>query len=419
MNTPLYTSAIAAATAAGVVTRPFRLPEAVWAVGGAMLIFILGIIPPAEVWSGITKGFDVYLFLIGMMLLSELARREGLFDWIAVIATSYAKGSSRRLFVLVYVVGIIVTALLSNDATGVVLTPAVYAACRAANVKDPLPYLLICAFIANAASFVLPISNPANLVIFAGGDMPPLSRWMGTFLAPSIGSIALTFVALYWSQRRALADDTIAPRVERPRLTLSAKLAGGGLILTAILLLGASAMHLNLGIPTFVAGVLTTLLVLAIVRQHPIGIIRDVSWSVLPLVGGLFVIVEAINHTGVTAMLVEELRTISLQSEPRAITIAGIGVAFLSNLVNNLPAGLFAGSAVQAAQVSDRIAGAVLIGVDLGPNLSVTGSLATILWLSALRREGLSVSASSFLKVGVVVMVPALLSSLAVLLLEH
>ncbi|WFU11915.1 arsenic transporter (plasmid) [Rhizobium sp. CB3090] len=419
MNTPLYTSAIAAATAAGVVTRPFRLPEAVWAVGGAMLIFILGIIPPAEVWSGITKGFDVYLFLIGMMLLSELARREGLFDWIAVIATSYAKGSSRRLFVLVYVVGIIVTALLSNDATAVVLTPAVYAACRAANVKDPLPYLLICAFIANAASFVLPISNPANLVIFAGGEMPPLSRWMGTFLAPSIVSIALTFMALYWSQRRALADDTIAPQVERPRLTLSAKLAGGGLILTAILLLAASAMHLNLGIPTFIAGAVTTLLVLANVRQHPIGIIRDVSWSVLPLVGGLFVIVEAINHTGVTAVLVEELRTISLQSESRAIAIAGIGVAFLSNLVNNLPAGLFAGSAVQAAQVSDRIAGAVLIGVDLGPNLSVTGSLATILWLSALRREGLSVSASSFLKVGAVVMVPALLSSLAVLLLEH
>jgi arsenical pump membrane protein len=384
-----------------------------------MLIFVLGIIRPDEVWSGIAKGFDVYLFLIGMMLLSELARREGLFDWIAAIATSYAKGSSRRLFVLVYVVGIIVTALLSNDATAVVLTPAVYAACRAANVKDPLPYLLICAFIANAASFVLPISNPANLVIFAGGEMPPLSRWMGTFLLPSVMSIVVTFIALYWSQRRSLADDTIAPHVERPQLTLSAKLAGGGLILTAILLLTASALHLDLGVPTFVAGVLTTLLVLAIVRQHPIHIIQGVSWSVLPLVGGLFVIVEAINHTGVTAVLAYELKTISTQSEAQAIAIAGVGVAVLSNLVNNLPAGLFAGSAVQAAQVSDHVAGAVLIGVDLGPNLSVTGSLATILWLSALRREGLSVSASSFLKVGVMVMLPALLSSLAILLLEH
>ena len=416
MNAALYTSVIAAATATGVVVRPFRLPEAVWAGAGALLIFVLGIIPPADVWSGLAKGFDVYLFLVGMMLLSELARREGLFDWIAAIATSYAKGSPRRLFVLVYIVGIVVTALLSNDATAVVLTPAVYAACRAAKVKDPLPYLLICAFIANAASFVLPISNPANLVIFAGGDMPPLSRWMGTFLVPSIVSILVTFVALYWTQRLALADDTIALDVERPKLTASAKLAGGGLIITAVLLLAASAMHLDLGLPTFVAGVLTTLLVLALVRQNPIGIVRGVSWSVLPLVAGLFVIVEAINHTGVTAVLAQQLTTISSQSDGQAVAIAGVGVAFLSNLVNNLPAGLFAGSAVQAAHVSDRVAAAVLIGVDLGPNLSVTGSLATILWLSALRREGLTVSAVSFLKVGVVVMIPALILSLVALI---
>ncbi|WP_028749631.1 arsenic transporter [Rhizobium mesoamericanum] len=416
MNAALYTSVIAAATATGVVVRPFRLPEAVWAGAGALLILVLGIIPPADVWSGLANGFDVYLFLIGMMLLSELARREGLFDWIAAIATSYAKGSPRRLFVLVYIVGIVVTALLSNDATAVVLTPAVYAACRAAKVKDPLPYLLICAFIANAASFVLPISNPANLVIFAGGDMPPLSRWMGTFLVPSIVSILVTFVALYWTQRDALADDTIAFDVERPKLTASAKLAGGGLIITAVLLLAASAMHLDLGLPTFIAGVLTTLFVLALVRQNPINIVRGVSWSVLPLVAGLFVIVEAINHTGVTAALAEQLATISSQSDGQAVAIAGLGVAFLSNLVNNLPAGLFAGSAVQAAHVSDRVAGAVLIGVDLGPNLSVTGSLATILWLSALRREGLTVSAISFLKVGVVVMVPALILSLVALI---
>jgi len=94
---------------------------------------------------------------------------------------------------------------------------------------------------------------------------------------------------------------------------------------------------------------------------------------------------------------------------------AGIGVAVVSNLVNNLPAGLMAGHAVQAAHVPETVAGAVLIGVDLGPNLSVTGSLATILWLEALRRENVSVSAWAFLRLGVVVMVPALLLALAAL----
>jgi arsenical pump membrane protein len=415
MTEAAITWSIAGLTAIGVVTRPFRWPEAVWAVFGAALLLAFRLIGPADVWAGVSKGFDVYLFLIGMMLLSELARREGLFDWVAAIATSHAKGSPRRLFLLVYVVGVVVTVFLSNDATAVVLTPAVYAACRAARVKDPMPYLLICAFIANAASFVLPISNPANLVIFAGGEMPPLSRWMQTFMLPSIVSIVVTFACLYWTQRRALAEDSIARSVEEPALSHSARLAGWGLVATAIILIGASAMNVDLGIPTFAAGVTTTILVLALTRQSPVETIRGISWSVLPLVAGLFVIVEAVNHTGLTALLSGKLASLAAQSQGQAVGAAGLSVAIVSNLVNNLPAGLFAGSAVQAAHVPDAIAGAVLIGVDLGPNLSVTGSLATILWLAALRREGLHMGAWVFLKLGIVVMFPALILSLAAL----
>ncbi|ASW08467.1 arsenic transporter [Rhizobium sp. 11515TR] len=417
MTESAITWSIAGLTALGVVTRPFRWPEAIWAVLGAALLVTLRLIGPSDVWTGISKGFDVYLFLIGMMLLSELARREGLFDWVAAIATSHAKGSPRRLFVLVYVVGVVVTVFLSNDATAVVLTPAVYAACRAARVKDPMPYLLVCAFIANAASFVLPISNPANLVIFAGGEMPPLSRWMQTFLLPSIVSIIVTFVFLYWTQRHALAEDTIAREVGQPALSRSAKLAGWGLIVTALILIVASAMNVDLGIPTFVAGLLTTVIVLALTRQNPLETVRGISWSVIPLVAGLFVIVEAVNHTGLTALLSQKLALLAAQSQTQAVGAAGLSVAIVSNLVNNLPAGLFAGSAVQAAHVPDSIAGAVLIGVDLGPNLSVTGSLATILWLAALRREGLHMGALAFLRIGALVMFPALILSLAALAL--
>ncbi|WP_137136389.1 arsenic transporter [Rhizobium sp. FKY42] len=418
MTSLTMTWLIAGMTAFGVVFRPFRWPEAVWAVAGAAMLLLFNIIGWSSAVSGVLKGFDVYLFLIGMMLLSELARREGLFDWIAAIATCAAKGSPRRLFCLVYAVGIVVTVFLSNDATAVVLTPAVYAACRAAKVKDPLPYLLICAFIANAASFVLPISNPANLVIFAGGEMPPLSRWLATFLIPSIAAIGVTFVCLYVTQRKALMADEVAENIATPELTHAGKVSGVGLCITAAVLVVASALHLDLGIPTFVAGIITTLGVLLLTRQNPLEVLRGVSWSVLPLVAGLFVVVEAVNKTGLTSHLVQQLATLAAESEAQAIAIAGTGVAIVSNLVNNLPAGLFAGSAVQAANVSDAIAGAVLIGVDLGPNLSVTGSLATILWLTALRREGIHMSALAFLKLGVVVMTPALAAALGVLILQ-
>ena len=193
--------AIAGVATLGVISRPLRVPEYVWAVLGAAALVGFGLVPWRDALAAANKGTDVYLFLIGMMLLAEIARLEGLFDWLATHAVRHARGSAKRLFLIVYGVGTLVTILLSNDATAVVLTPAVYAAATAARVA-PLPYLFVCAFIANAASFVLPISNPANLVIF-GAHMPPLARWLYHFTLPSIASIVVTYAALRFTQRRA------------------------------------------------------------------------------------------------------------------------------------------------------------------------------------------------------------------------
>jgi arsenical pump membrane protein len=130
-------SIIALATA-GVVTRPFRLSEAVWAVAGAVALVLLGFLPWGDALNGIRRGIDVYLFLTGMMLIAELARQEGLFDYLAALAVEHARGSPQRLFLLIYLVGTAVTVLLSNDATAIALTPAVYAATRAAGAA-PCP----------------------------------------------------------------------------------------------------------------------------------------------------------------------------------------------------------------------------------------------------------------------------------------
>jgi arsenical pump membrane protein len=395
-----------------VIARPWNLPEFIWAIAGAALLVLFNLLPWPDALAAAGKGMDVYFFLIGMMLLAEVARKEGLFDWLAAQAVRHSRGSAKRLFLIVYVVGTVVTVLLSNDATAVVLTPAVYAATRAAKVK-PLPYLFICAFIANAASFVLPISNPANLVVF-GTQMPPLSDWLRIFALPSVAAIVATYLALRLTQRDAL-DAKVASVDRISRLSLGGKLAALGIAMTAIVLLAASALGRDLGFPTFIAGVAVAGLVLAIARQSPLPVLKDVSWSVLPLVAGLFILVEGLNRTGVLPALARMLKETALAS-PRAVSwIAGILVAVASNLANNLPVGLMAATTTQTAQVPAHVTGAILIGVDLGPNLSVTGSLATILWLIVLRREGEHVSALRFLKLGIVVMPPALLLSLLAL----
>jgi arsenical pump membrane protein len=417
---PVYATpliwAVATLATLGVLFRPFRLPEPFWAMAGALLLCVAGLLPWRDALEAVARGNDVYLFLAGMMLISELARKTGLFDHVSALAVRSAQGSARRLFVLVYGFGIAVTAFMSNDATAVVLTPAVLAATRAARVRNPLPHLYACAFIANAASFLLPISNPANLVLF-GERMPPLMGWLARFTLPSVVAIVMTFVALYWTQREALAE-RIADDVQTPPLTLQAWLTTAGIALTGVALLTASLRGMDLGWPTFLGGAATLLAVCATQPRLLRPAVTEVSWGVLPMVAGLFVLVAGLSQTGLTAQLAHWVRELSMQHGSDAVMGAGIAgalVGVVSNIVNNLPAGLFAASALAAGHASETVTAAVLIGVDLGPNLSVTGSLATLLWLTALRREGHVVSAGTFLKTGAIVMPLALLPALAVL----
>jgi arsenical pump membrane protein len=397
---------IAAGTIAGVLFRPKDLPEAVWACLGALLLVVSGLLPLSQAGAAVGRGTDVYLFLTGMMLLSELARSEGVFDWLASHAVTAARGSRARLFGLVYLVGIVVTVFLSNDATAVVLTPAVYAAVLKAKTKA-LPYLFICAFIANAASFVLPISNPANLVLY-GKTLPPLITWLRTFLLPSVFSIGVTYAALRWVLRKALAGP-VEDGIQQVKLSDEGRLAAWGIMGTGAVLLCASGFGLDLGLPTCISAAIAVLAVTRVKGGAIVEIAKGVSWSVLPLVAALFVLVESINRAGALHDVGNDLEWCVRIPRFAGSLAASFGIAGLSNLMNNLPSGLLAGGALQAVDVPGNIRDSLLIGVDLGPNLSVTGSLATVLWLIALRREGEQINGWVFFKVGLIVMPPALL----------
>lgn len=395
-----------------ILIRPKNWPEAVWACAGAVLLVLSGLLSPAAALHAVGEGLDVYLFLIGMMIVSEVARREGVFDWLATRAVRASRRSQPRLFILVYAVGVAVTTFLSNDATAVVLTPAVLAAIKAAGT-GPLPYLFACAFIANAASFVLPISNPANLVVYHG-HMPTLGTWMAAFALPSAASIVITFFMLRWLARKylgAAVEATPEERLLHPRGRLT--LAGIGVL--ALVLMTCSALDVNLGAPACAVGIAVAAVIS--VRDHstPKALAKEISWSVLPLVAGLFVLVEGLDRAGALRDAVDELNRMKAWPLAESALCSGFGIAFVSNVMNNLPSGLISAAAIQAARLTGPLRDSVLIGVDLGPNLSITGSLATILWLIAIRREGLHVGFWSFLKWGALVMPPALFVSILML----
>jgi arsenical pump membrane protein len=408
MLSHILLSSIVALSILLMLLRPRGIPEFYWVCGGALLLVALRLVPLPLADSAIAKGTDVYLFLIGMMLLSELAR-EHVFDWLSSIAVRRASGSTGRLFTLVYAIGTLVTIFMSNDATAVVLTPAILTVVRKARVK-PLPYLFACALIANAASFVLPISNPANLVVFRQG-MPPLGRWLVAFGVPSILSIATTYAVMRVLFSKDLKS-TIEETVDAKELTANGKLVLAGLGLMIVVLLTASAQGKDLGLPTCLAALAVTAVVSIKARSNPMQLAREISWGTLALVAGLFIMVDAVESMRALRYTEAALNWAKGLTPALAALVTSFTVGVANNLFNNLPLGLIAGATLQATHATGLMANSILIGVDLGPNLAITGSLATILWLIALRKEKLDVSFWDFLKVGMVAMPVAMLAAI-------
>lgn len=380
-----------------MIVRPFRTNEAWWAAGGAVALVATRALSPQQAGGALARGIDVYLFLVGMMALAEFARVEGVFDWIATHAVRAAGASRARLLLLVYAAGIVTTTFLSNDATIVVLTPAVLAA-LARTDAEPAPFVVACALVANAASFTLPIANPANLLFFADG-MPPLASWLASFALPAIASLALTYAALVLLFRKDvraplhLADGLAAA----PRAAASATL-----VLAAVVLVVTASRAGALGVVTFALGVAATLVATTRRRRAPLDIARGVAWPVVILTAGLFVIVEALDVAGAAALPRALFAFASHAAAPLAKPVVAVAAALASNVVNNLPVAMDVGRYVGRAHPAQPLAAAALVGVNVGPNFTVNGSLATLLWLAILRRHGVRMTAWRFAAIGCV-----------------
>ncbi len=401
---------IAALAIVGVLVRPFRIDEAWWAGAGALGLLAIGAISPPAALAALGRGVDVYLFLIGMMGLAEYARIGGLFAWVATVAVRSARGSRLRLLAIVYGAGIITTALLSNDATIVVLTPAVIDALRRCEAPAPA-YVIACALVANAASFVLPISNPSNLLVFAGG-MPALGTWLATFGAASIAALGVTFAVLAWWFRRDLSGTSPADdaAVATPRVQTTIMLC-----LAAAVIVATSALQGPLGTVTFACAAVALLSAARQRREDGAAIVQRIAWPIVALTASLFVIVAAVNEHGGRDATRAVLAWCASFAEPWSRVAIGFVIAAASNVANNLPVGLSLGETLPHAHATATATHAALVGVNLGPNASVNGSLATLLWLAIVRREGIGVSAWRFAAVGTAATVPALLAALLLL----
>ena len=380
------------------VVRPRGLPEAVAAVPAAAVVVVLGLVSPHAAWAETRTLLPVVAFLVAVLALSHLCDAEGLFAAAGDLMARLSRGRPQRLLGAVFVVASVVTAVLSLDATVVLLTPVVFATAARSGMR-PKPFVYACTHLANSASLLLPVSNLTNLLAFTASGLS-FSRFGALMALPWVAVVAVEYVVLRLFFRTDLGvalpshGRTGDARRRTPGATstpvsrLSVTLVGATLVGFVV----ASVLGVP---PAWAAAVGAAVLAgraLAQRRTTARALLAAANVPFAVFVLGLGVIVAAVVRSGLGDVVGGFLPTGS--SFLDLLAVAGVA-AVAANLLNNLPAVLLLVPLALAAGGAPAVL-AALIGVNVGPNLTYVGSLATLLWRRVLRDHGADAELAEF-----------------------
>ncbi len=390
-----------AGTLVCAVVRPRGWPEAVFAVPAVGVLLLSGALPADQAGAELKSLAPTIGFLAAVLVLADMCDRHGLFDAAGAWMARASGGRPVALLALVFAIASVVTAVLSLDATVVLLTPAVLTTVARLRLRAK-PHAYACTHLSNSASLLLPVSNLTNLLAFRASGLS-FARFGAIMSLPWLAAIAVEWAVL----RRFFASDLVG-RGEtdlgppRPVPVFPVVVV----VLTLVGFFIASLVHVA---PAYAALAGASALALpALVRRRlparDLVLALDVPF--LAFVMALGLVVKAVSLHGLSSLVGRLMPGhVSLWS---LLVVAALA-AVLANLMNNLPAVLVLLPAAAAAGPGEVLA--VLIGVNAGPNLTYAGSLATLLWRRAQRQRGEELPTSEFLRLGAVTVPPVLLAA--------
>ncbi|MFK8908160.1 SLC13 family permease [Streptomyces sp. YS-3] len=388
------------------VVRPWGWPEAVVAVPAAGVVIACGAISWGHAQAEAVRLGPVVGFLAAVLVLAQLCDDEGLFQACGAWMARTAAGKPRRLLAQVFVVASVITAVLSLDATVVLLTPVVFATAARLGVR-PKPHVYACTHLSNTASLLLPVSNLTNLLAFTASGLS-FTRFAALMTLPWLAAIGVEYVVL----RRFFATDLdagapVRTEGEPPALPLFALLTVVGTLAGFVL---TSAVGID---PAWAAAAGALVLATrALVRRRttPAALVGAAALPFLAFVLALGIVVRAVVDNGLASGLAH-----LVPGGTGFLALLGVAAlaAVLANVINNLPAVLVL--LPLTAPTGPGAVLAVLLGVNIGPNLTYAGSLATLLWRRIVREHDSDVDLGEFTRLGLLVVPLAL--ALAVLAL--
>ncbi|ODU03915.1 MAG: transporter [Pseudonocardia sp. SCN 72-86] len=390
--------------------RPRGLPEAVAAVPAAAIVVAVGLLPVPAALAEVAALGPTVGFLAAILLLGRLAEAEGVFEWLGARLAAGSRGRPVRLLGLVFAAASATTVVLSLDATVVLLTPVVLLTARRLAVPARA-HAYACGHLSNSASLLLPVSNLTNLLAFGAAGVSFLG-FAGLMALPWVVAIAVEYVVLRLFFRADLPAPTPTPTPPAP--TAAPQAPRFALVVLGLTLVGFGVSS-TIGLePVWVAAAGAVVLAVRSLTTRRIdaaGVVRAVDPLFCLFVLALGIVVAAVSAHGLTDLLRTLVPTQDATSLLALLAVAGTA-AVLANVVNNIPATLVLLDVVATAPPDSRtgLVLAVLLGVNIGPNLTFVGSLATLLWRQVLGARGTRVAAGEFTRLGLLT-VPAALAA--------
>ncbi|MEW6662123.1 MAG: arsenical efflux pump membrane protein ArsB [Bacillota bacterium] len=412
---------IFAATLVIVIWRPGNINEAIPALIGALLALLTGVVTWYDVWFVGTMVWNATFALIAIMIISAILDQIGFFQWAALSLAKKAGGHGHSLFFTIILLGSLITVFFNNDGTVLVLTPIVIGMAQQLSLplRQALPLVVACGFIADTASIPLVVSNLVN-ILTADYLQLGFGAYAAMMVVPGLAGILASALVLYLFYRRDIPTQIDTGQLPEPATAVKdwwlcrVALAILGLVIAGYFI--GSWFHLPVSL---IAGTGSMLLLLISTFRKTINprlILRQAPWPIVAFAMGMYLVVYGLGHLGLPVLLAELLHQAIGESQIKASLVSGSLFTATAALMNNLPSAMISSLAVAATSfetpLKETVALACIVGNGIGAKLTPVGSLATLMWLHILRQKGIDLSWTYYLKVGLVLTPFVLLATL-------
>lgn len=415
------------ATIVLVIWQPRGLGVGWSATLGAVLALLTGVVSLGdipEVWHIVWNATATF---IAVIIISLLLDEAGFFEWAALHVARWGKGSTRKLFAFIILLGAAVSALFANDGAALILTPIVIAMLLALRFSPAatLAFVMAAGFIADTASLPFVVSNLVNIVSADYFNIG-FTEYASVMVPVNVVSVLATLAMLLWFFRRELPATYDLVQLHQPSEAIRDRptFIAGWLVL--VMLLAGFFVIEPLGVPiSVIAAVCALILYVVAARGHAIDtgkVLKGAPWQVVVFSLGMYLVVYGLKSAGLTDHMAQILNVFAGYGIWGASLGTGLLTAFLSSIMNNMPTVLVGALSIHAAGVDGVVQQAMvyanIIGCDLGPKITPIGSLATLLWLHVLAKKDIKISWGYYFKTGIVLTLPILLATLSALALR-